>query len=195
MLLLDNHDSFTWNLVELLRTIGAGEPEVVSSTGFNMAMIDRHQGIIFSPGPGIPEEQPTMFKILTELQIRREQGRCIPAVLGVCLGMQAIAIHFGGRLFRLPEVVHGQPRKLHIRDTGNALFAGIADQSVVGLYHSWAVDPEKIPDCLRILAISEDGTIMALGHRELPVTGIQFHPESIITSEGRRFLQNWIDRL
>jgi anthranilate synthase component 2 len=201
LLLLNNHDSFTWNLAELLRSIGAGPFTVISSSEFRLPMIDSYDRIIFSPGPGLPEEQPAMFEILEEGSGFRVQGSKfkvqgsgfkVPAILGVCLGMQAIAIHFGGSLINLPSVVHGQPRKLQILKPEHPLFNGIPDGSEVGLYHSWAVDPETLPECLEILAVTDEGTIMALAHKTLAICGVQFHPESIMTPFGRKIVENWL---
>lgn len=192
MLLLDNHDSFTWNLAELLRSIGKVRFEIVSSGNFSIAMLGQFDRIIFSPGPGLPEEQPVMFTILRELELRWEQNDHSLSIFGVCLGMQAIALHFGGNLINLPEVVHGQPRKLNILNPEHILFRDVPNGSQVGLYHSWAVDPVTLPGCLETLAITPDGTIMALAHKTLPICGVQFHPESIMTPTGKKLIENWL---
>jgi anthranilate synthase component 2 len=192
VLLLDNHDSFTWNLAELLRTTGNADFEIVSSTEFRISRISQYSHIIFSPGPGLPAEQPAMLRILGELETRSKNGEAIPSVLGVCLGMQAIAIHFGGNLINLPTVIHGQPRKLQILKPHHPIFTGIPNHSEVGLYHSWAVDPSTLPQSLVKLAITDDGTIMALAHKTLPVVGVQFHPESVMTLDGKKMVENWL---
>ncbi|MCX6277950.1 MAG: aminodeoxychorismate/anthranilate synthase component II [Bacteroidetes bacterium] len=192
LLLLNNHDSFTWNLAELLRTIGNVSFEIVSSEDFNSAMMPKFDRIIFSPGPGLPQERPAMFTILKEIEERESRREKVPSVLGVCLGMQAIAIHFGAKLINLPSVIHGQSRKLRILRPDNPLFNEIPDGCEVGLYHSWAVDPASIPACLETLAISPDETIMALCHKTIPVTGVQFHPESIMTPTGKKMIENWL---
>ena len=191
LLLLDNHDSFTWNLAELLRSSGIPEFRIISSSDFDISGMRDYDRIIFSPGPGLPDEQPAMSTILKELELLHGKGEPVPQVLGVCLGMQAIGVHFGGKLINLPSVVHGQPRNLQILCPNHPLFHGIPDNSQVGLYHSWAVDPQTLPGCLQLLATSHEGTIMALAHRSLPVTGVQFHPESILTPLGGRMLRNW----
>lgn len=192
LLLLNNHDSFTWNLAELLRSIGNVSFEIVSSEDFNSAMMKRFNRIIFSPGPGLPQERPAMFTILKEIEERELRREKVPSVLGVCLGMQAIAIHFGAKLINLPSVIHGQSRKLRILRPDHPLFNEIPDGCEVGLYHSWAVDPASIPGCLETLAISPNGTIMALCHKTIPVTGVQFHPESIMTPAGKKMIENWL---
>ena len=188
ILLLDNHDSFTFNLAELLRRHGKCTFKIVRSDQADMEGIREFDGIIFSPGPGLPEEQGAMFDVL------KRYGKEKP-VLGICLGMQAIALHFGGDLFNLSEVVHGHPGKLSITRPDHPLFSGIPQGSVVGLYHSWAVNEATLPSSLEILARSEKGVIMSLSHKHYPVSGFQFHPESIITEYGQRLLNNWLERV
>jgi anthranilate synthase/aminodeoxychorismate synthase-like glutamine amidotransferase len=193
LLLLDNHDSFTWNLVELLRTIGKVNVKICNPEILVMSDLVLYDRVIFSPGPGLPQEQPAMFEILKMMEdLHKRNGRKIP-VLGVCLGMQAIAIHFGGSLVNLGVVVHGQPRKLKIHSSDHFLFCNIPDECDVGLYHSWAVDQESLPECLEPLAVTHDGTLMALAHKSLPVCGVQFHPESYMTAFGKRMIENWLN--
>ncbi|MEI7896148.1 MAG: aminodeoxychorismate/anthranilate synthase component II [bacterium] len=192
ILLLDNHDSFTWNLVELLRSIGKVNVNIITPEQLIINDLEHYDRIIFSPGPGLPDEQPAMFDILTTVEKLHNNGSKAIPVLGVCLGLQAIAVHFGGTLLNLPSVVHGQPRKLNILNPEHPLFTGIPVNCEAGLYHSWAVDPETLPLCLETLATSADGTIMALAHKTLPVTGVQFHPESIMTPNGRQMVGNWL---
>jgi para-aminobenzoate synthetase component 2 len=192
LLLINNHDSFTWNLVELLRRTNKVNVNIITPEQLIISKIWQYDQILFSPGPGLPEEQPEMFTILSETEQRRFRKQSSPSIFGVCLGMQAIAIHFGGRLFNLPEVVHGQPRKLNILDHGHPLFRDIPNGSQTGLYHSWAVDPGTLPLCLEPLATSHDGTIMALAHKTLPICGVQFHPESIMTPTGQKMIENWL---
>ncbi|MEI7726909.1 MAG: aminodeoxychorismate/anthranilate synthase component II [Bacteroidota bacterium] len=192
MLLLDNHDSFTWNLAELLRGIGVVDIKIVSSGDFTADMLNESDRIIFSPGPGLPEEQPAMLTVLHETVLRHKRNEKVPSIFGVCLGMQAIGIYFGAKLINLPNVVHGQPRKLNIVFPGHPIFRGIPDGSPVGLYHSWAVDAKSMPGCLNTLATTANGTIMAIAHQTLPITGVQFHPESIMTPLGSKMIHNWL---
>jgi anthranilate synthase/aminodeoxychorismate synthase-like glutamine amidotransferase len=187
LLLLDNHDSFTWNLVELLRNIGKVNVKIVTPENLITSELEQFDRIIFSPGPGLPGEQPAMSEILKHVDPR------VP-VLGVCLGMQAIAEFYGGSLINLPDVVHGQTRKLEFMRPDHPLFRGIPSGTPVGLYHSWAVDPQTLPSCLEILATTPDGTIMALEHRTLPVCGVQFHPESVMSPLGPRMIANWLGK-
>ncbi len=192
LLLIDNHDSFTWNLMELLRTICKCSVKIVTPEQVRIGEIIRYDRILFSPGPGLPVEQPEMFSILDEVERLFLSKEKVISVFGVCLGMQAIAQHYGGSLFNLPDVVHGQPRALKILQPDHFLFQDIQAGSQAGLYHSWAVERSSLPASLELLAISEDGTIMALAHKILPVCGVQFHPESIMTPFGSRILKNWI---
>jgi anthranilate synthase/aminodeoxychorismate synthase-like glutamine amidotransferase len=193
LLLLDNHDSFTWNLVELLRLTGKVNVKILIPEQLQAWELLDFDRIMFSPGPGLPDEQPAMSGILrTVVDLWNKRNISLP-VFGVCLGLQAIAVHFGGTLYNLPSVVHGQPRKLKIIRPDHPLFHGIPDESEAGLYHSWAVDPVTLPECLDTLAIAHDNTIMALSHKTLPIVGVQFHPESIMTPAGKKMVENWLE--
>ena len=192
LLLLDNHDSFTWNLVELLRTCDKVNVKILTPEQFDPGETEMYDRIIFSPGPGLPDELPAMSVVLDAVEKLNTCGRRSIPVFGVCLGLQAIAIHFGASLYNLPTVVHGQPRKLILIQPGHPLFAGIPSESEVGLYHSWAVEPGSLPSCLETLATTPEGTVMALAHKTLPVWGVQFHPKSIMTPFGKQILHNWL---
>jgi para-aminobenzoate synthetase component 2 len=192
LLLLDNHDSFTWNLVDLLRRSDKVNVNIIKPEQLKINELDHYDQIIFSPGPGVPQEHPAMFDILRTVEHLYEKNIKSINVFGVCLGMQAVAIHFGGKLYHLPMVVHGQPKKLKILQSNHFIFKGIPDQCEVGLYHSWAVDPHTLPGCLEPLATTQDGTLMALVHKTLPICGVQFHPESIMTSIGHQMILNWL---
>jgi anthranilate synthase/aminodeoxychorismate synthase-like glutamine amidotransferase len=192
LLLLDNHDSFTWNLVELLRSTGKVNVKIFTPEQLLISELGHYDRIILSPGPGLPREQPAMFDILKTVEDLYHGGGKIIPVFGVCLGLQAIALHFGGNLFNLPDVVHGQPRKLTILQPDHPVFRGIPNECDVGLYHSWAVDPATAPGCLETIAVTHDGTIMALAHKTLPICGVQFHPESIMTPSGSQMIENWL---
>jgi len=185
LLLLDNHDSFTWNLAGLLEKHDKINVNIHSAETLNIHNVSRFDKIIFSPGPGLPEEHPLMFEIL------EKYGRT-KSILGICLGHQAIALHFGARLVNLQQVVHGQARQLRILNPDHILFKNIIPAGRVGLYHSWAVEGQTLPDCLEATAISEEGTLMALRHKSLDISGLQFHPESIITEHGQRMIDNWL---
>jgi anthranilate synthase component 2 len=193
LLLLDNHDSFTWNLVELLHRCSKVNVNIFTPEQLKINELRHYDRIMFSPGPGLPQEQPAMFRILSKVENIFHSDRRVIPVFGVCLGLQAIAIHFGGSLLNLGKVVHGQPRKLRILRPDQPLFKGIPDNSEAGLYHSWAIDPATLPACLEILATSYDGTIMSLSHKTLPICGVQFHPESIMTPTGQQMIENWLN--
>jgi anthranilate synthase/aminodeoxychorismate synthase-like glutamine amidotransferase len=192
LLLLNNHDSFTWNLVELLRRTGKVNVIILTPEQLKITELAQFDHIMFSPGPGLPPEQPAMFDILGAVEKLSVDGHKTIPVFGVCLGMQAMALYFGGSLFNLPAVVHGQPGKLKILQPDHVVFRGIPNESDAGLYHSWAVDPATLPGNLEILAITTEGTIMALAHKTLPVWGVQFHPESIMTPCGQKMIENWL---
>lgn len=194
-LLLDNHDSFTYNLAELLRQVGGVPFEVISSSAFEPTSAGRYTHILFSPGPGLPEEQPAMSGILRQIELLHKQQHPFPTVLGVCLGMQAMAMYFGGRLYNLPAVVHGQPRPLRLLKPDHPLFAGIPGGSKAGLYHSWAVDRHTLPACFDLLAVDDREIVMAISHKVLPLWGVQFHPESVMTPWGGTMMGNWIRHL
>ncbi len=181
--IIDNYDSFTYNLSHLVKELGA-EVCVVRNDRFNLDDIDTFDKIILSPGPGIPSEAGLLLDV-----IRRYAGR--KPILGVCLGHQAIGEAFGGTLENLSEVFHGVATPCHII-AEDPLFKGIAPDFEVGRYHSWVVSRENFPDCLEITAVSDEGQVMALRHRTMEIHGIQFHPESVLTPEGRIIIQNFL---
>ena len=181
--IIDNYDSFTYNLSHLVKELGA-EVCVVRNDRFNLDDIDAFDKIILSPGPGIPSEAGLLLDV-----IRRYAGR--KPILGVCLGHQAIGEAFGGTLENLSEVFHGVATPCHII-AKDPLLKGIAPDFEVGRYHSWVVSKENFPDCLEVTAVSDEGQVMALRHRTMEIHGIQFHPESVLTPEGRIIIQNFL---
>lgn len=183
IVIIDNYDSFTYNLSHQLKALGA-QVDVVRNDAFQMSRLEPYDKIVLSPGPGIPEEAGLLNDV-----IRRYAGR--KPILGVCLGHQAIAEVFGGRLENLRTVYHGLQTPTHIINH-DYLFEHLPETFEAGRYHSWVVSRSGLPDCLEVTAISDDGHIMALRHRTYDVRGIQFHPESILTPEGARILQNWL---
>lgn len=184
IVIIDNYDSFTYNLRAQLKALGA-QVDVVRNDAFQMSRLEPYDKIVLSPGPGIPEEAGLLNDV-----IRRYAGR--KPILGVCLGHQAIAEVFGGRLENLRTVYHGVQTPTHIINH-DYLFEHLPETFEAGRYHSWVVSRSGLPDCLEVTAISDDGHIMALRHRTYDVRGIQFHPESILTPEGARILQNWLN--
>lgn len=184
IVIIDNYDSFTYNLSHQLKALGA-QVDVVRNDAFQMSRLEPYDKIVLSPGPGIPEEAGLLNDV-----IRRYAGR--KPILGVCLGHQAIAEVFGGRLENLRTVYHGVQTPTHIINH-DYLFEHLPETFEAGRYHSWVVSRSGLPDSLEVTAISDDGHIMALRHRTYDVRGIQFHPESILTPEGARILQNWLN--
>ena len=183
IVIIDNYDSFTYNLSHLVKELGA-EVTVVRNDQFELADLEPYSKIILSPGPGIPSEAGLLLDV-----IRTYAGR--KPILGVCLGHQAIGEAFGGKLENLSDVFHGVATPCHII-ADDPFFSGIERDITIGRYHSWVVAREGFPDSLEVTAVSDEGQIMALRNREFNVRGIQFHPESVLTPDGRRMLQNWM---
>lgn len=187
VLLLDNHDSFTYNLAELLRKNRKVTFNIFTAETLDFEMITVYDKVLLSPGPGIPKEHPVLFEILAKFGRKK-------SILGICLGLQAIAVHFGAGLMNLENVVHGQVKTISVTDPSHKLFAGIPGRFETGLYHSWAVSKNDLPDELMITALSDDGIIMGLAHRSMDICGVQFHPESIMTPYGQKMIDNWIGK-
>ena len=183
IVIIDNYDSFTYNLSHLVKELGA-EVTVVRNDQFRLEELEQYSKIILSPGPGIPSEAGLLLDV-----IRTYAGR--KPILGVCLGHQAIAEVFGAKLENLSDVFHGVATPCHII-ADDPIFSGIPRDITIGRYHSWVVSRESLPDCLEITAVSDEAQIMALRHRELNIRGIQFHPESVLTPDGKKMLQNWL---
>lgn len=186
LLIIDNYDSFTYNLVQYLGELGA-EMRVFRNDEVTVDEIERDlkpERILISPGPGTPDNAG-----ITLAAIERFADK-LP-ILGVCLGHQAIGQHFGGKVIRAPEPVHGKPAE--IRHDGKTIFDGLPETFNAGRYHSLIVERDTLPDCLEISAESPDGLVMGLRHRSLKIEGVQFHPESILTEHGRKLLQNFLE--
>lgn len=183
LLILDNYDSFTYNIVHAVRELGV-EPAVRRNDKITLDEVDNFDKIIISPGPGIPSEAGILPQLL-------ERYAGSKPILGVCLGHQAIGECFGAKLRNLPEVYHGIKSQISIT-IPDYIFAGLPGRIDVGRYHSWVVDKNNLPDCLEVTAVSDDGEIMAMRHRTLDVRGVQFHPESILTPQGLTIIDNWL---
>jgi len=184
VIIIDNHDSFSWNLEQLFRENSACEVRVKSIDEVTISDLEDFDKIVISPGPDIPSKYPKIVEILRELHSRK-------SILGVCLGHQSIIEFFGGKLVNLDKVYHGIREEISI-DTSHYLFSGLSTTIKVGLYHSWAADTVTLPDCLEIIAKSRAGIIMGVSHREYDIIGIQFHPESYMTENGNVMIDNWI---
>ena len=183
IVIIDNYDSFTYNLSHLLKELGA-EVSVFRNDQFELPQLETFDKIVLSPGPGIPSEAGLLLDV-----IRTYAGR--KPIFGVCLGHQAIGEAFGGRLENLSEVFHGVATE-GTQFGNDPVFAGLPQKITMGRYHSWVVSREGFPDCLDITAESNEGQIMALRHKEYDIHGIQFHPESVLTPDGRLILRNWL---
>ena len=165
IVIIDNYDSFTYNLSHLVKELGA-EVTVLRNDQFQLEELEQFNKILLSPGPGIPS-------------------------VGVCLGHQAIGEAFGGKLENLSDVFHGVATPCHII-SDDPIFSGIERNITIGRYHSWVVSKDGLPDCLEVTAESDEGQIMALRHKSMNIRGIQFHPESVLTPDGKKMLQNWL---
>ena len=185
ILIIDNYDSFTYNLVHLVNELGL-QCEVWRNDKFALSDVDAFDKIILSPGPGIPSEAGLLLEVI-------EKYAPTKSIFGVCLGQQAIAEVFGGSLYNLSQPMHGIATPIKVINRQEELFKGLPDSFKVGRYHSWVVSNEDLPETLQITAIDEeDNSIMALAHREYDVRGVQFHPESILTEYGKEMMHNWL---
>ncbi len=184
ILVFDNYDSFTYNLVHLVEKILHLKVEVFRNDEISLDKVGEYDKIILSPGPGIPEEAGLLLPL-----IRRYAPHS--SILGVCLGHQAIGQAFGGKLHNLETVYHGVAMPLKDIDQESSLFKGVSNGEEVGRYHSWIVQDEDLPAALKVTARDENGHIMALEHREFDVKGVQFHPESVLTPCGETIMRNW----
>jgi len=182
ILLLDNYDSFTYNVYQLLSELGA-DVEVIRNDKISVDAAKNFDAVIISPGPGIPSEAGISERLIAEL------SGTLP-ILGICLGHQAIGEVFGGKVVRAAEVVHGKTSRL--KHCGRGIYRGLAQGVEVGRYHSLIVERESLPDCLEVTSELYDGTIMGVRHKVFDVEGIQFHPESILTPDGRLMMANFL---
>jgi anthranilate synthase component 2 len=193
ILILDNYDSFTYNLVHLVNSIVPDKVDVFRNDEISIEDVAAYEKIILSPGPGVPSEAGLLLQVIKEYAP-------VKSILGVCLGHQAIGEAFGGSLINLSKVYHGVATPITILDNHkpNAnskaydLFANIPQQFSVGRYHSWIIDEESFPAALEITARDENGYIMALRHKTYDVQGVQFHPESVLTPDGETIMRNWL---
>ena len=183
IVIIDNYDSFTYNLSHLVKELGA-DVTVLRNDQFRLTDLEPFDRIILSPGPGIPSEAGLLLDVIRTYADRRP-------ILGVCLGHQAIGEVFGAQLENLSEVFHGVATPCHLV-APSPLFRGIPEEFTVGRYHSWVVARDHFPDCLEVSAESDEHQIMALRHRQLPIYGIQFHPESVLTPQGKMIIQNFL---
>ncbi len=184
ILVIDNYDSFTYNLVHYLEDLNC-EVTVYRNDEFDIDEIKNFDKILLSPGPGIPDEAGLLKEVIKTYAATK-------SILGVCLGQQAIGEVFGGSLINLEKVYHGVATNVNILVDNESLFDGLEKQIEVGRYHSWVVDTDDFPDVLEITSTDENGQIMSLRHKTYDVRGVQFHPESVLTPNGKKILENWV---
>lgn len=185
ILVIDNYDSFTFNLIHLV-ALYANNYAVARNDEISIEDINYFDKILLSPGPGLPEGAGIMPHLIREYSSTK-------SILGVCLGLQGIVEAFGGKLFNLNDVVHGRQLKTIVKDKEEKLFKNVPDIFYAGRYHSWVADKNNFPGELKITAVDESGEIMALSHNKFDVKGVQFHPESIMTPQGYLIIKNWIE--
>jgi anthranilate synthase component II len=184
VVIIDNRDSFTYNLSELVSKIMKKKPSIRSINNFSLDEIARFDKIIFSPGPDLPEKNDTMWQILNKYKSSK-------SILGICLGMQAIAIYFGGDLINLKNVQHGKICDVNVFDEEEILFSKTGLEFTAGLYHSWAVS-DSLPKDLIPTSFSDKNILMSFTHKKYDIKGLQFHPESYMTPLGQKILENWL---
>ncbi|MCD6366527.1 MAG: aminodeoxychorismate/anthranilate synthase component II [Bacteroidales bacterium] len=185
ILLIDHNDSFTYNLVHLFKETGLCNIEVVNFQKITLKQINTFDKIVLGPGPGLPQEYPHFNQILENFATTKN-------ILGICLGHQAIGQFFEAKLIHLPQVLHGQKAQIHFNTTTAPLFKDIQNPFEAGLYHSWILDASTLPENLIPQARTTDNLLMAFSHKHYNIYGLQFHPESCMTPEGKKIIANWI---
>lgn len=186
ILVIDNYDSFTYNLVHAIKKISGLSVDVYRNDEIALEEIDQYDKIVLSPGPGIPEEAGLLLDIITQYAPTK-------SILGVCLGHQAIGEAFGGRLRNMNRVLHGIATPVLLTHNKSKLFKGLPDTFEVGRYHSWIVRSEQLPKCLQVTSYDKDGLIMSMQHKKYDVQSLQFHPESVLTPMGEQIIENWLN--
>jgi len=184
IVVIDNYDSFTYNLVHIIRELGHSM-DIFRNDKIDVNEIEKYDKILLSPGPGIPDEAGSMKEVINRYSSTK-------SILGVCLGHQGIAEAFGAKLFNIPNVLHGVTSRINITNSEELLFKGLPKQFEVCHYHSWAVVPESIPGDMMVTATNPNGLVMAVAHKRFDVRGVQFHPESIMTEHGKKIIENWL---
>jgi anthranilate synthase component 2 len=185
ILVFDNYDSFTYNLVHLIKEVSDAVIDVVRNDKLNLEDAAKYDKIVLSPGPGIPSEAGLLLDIIKKYAETKD-------ILGVCLGHQAIAEAFGAKLENLDDVHHGLAENVY-KTSFDPLFEGLDDVFEVGRYHSWIVSRENLPECFEITSVDDQNQIMSLRHKNLRLHGVQFHPESVLTPQGKTIMRNWLN--
>jgi len=185
ILVLDNYDSFTYNLVYIIRQLGYGpQMDIFRNDKINLESVTEYDKILLSPGPGVPVEAGIMPELIKKYAPEKD-------ILGICLGHQAIGEAFGGSLINLSEVVHGLASEVNVKE--DLMFKGLPDKFKIGRYHSWVINEQTLSSELEITARTPDGQIMGVRHKEYKVRGLQFHPESVLTEHGVQMMKNWLE--
>ena len=189
ILIIDNYDSFVFNIVQLIKET-AYKPlfDVVKNNAIPFDTLNHYQGIILSPGPGIPSEAGDLMKLI-------DLCATTHSILGICLGHQAIIEYFGGKIINLRAPMHGHRSYLTITDSTDSLFRNIKDGTAIGRYHSWSADKSSLPACLTVSSYDEEGNVMSVKHNNLPIHELQFHPESYISECGSSIINNWLESI
>lgn len=185
VLLLDNYDSFTFNLYHYFVVHPGVSVDVIRNDEIDLVQIGTYDRLVISPGPGLPAESGLLMEVLRSFETHGP-------ILGICLGLQAITEFYGGRLKNLDAVKHGLEENCHVIPPVASLYTGIPEEFKVGRYHSWVADRNFLPSCLKVTAIDDTGEIMGLQHISLPISGVQYHPESIMTPLGMQIIRNWL---
>ncbi|WP_303920075.1 aminodeoxychorismate/anthranilate synthase component II [Draconibacterium sediminis] len=186
ILVIDNYDSFTYNLVHAIKKISGQPVDVFRNDQIALEEIDKYDKIVLSPGPGIPEEAGLLLDIIKAYAPKK-------SMLGVCLGHQAIGEAFGGKLHNMNRVLHGIATPVKQTGINSPLFKGLPESFDVGRYHSWIVQNEQLPECFEVTSYDEDGLVMSMQHKEYDVQSVQFHPESVLTPLGEKMIENWLN--
>lgn len=186
ILVIDNYDSFTYNLVHYIGNITDDPVDVFRNDKITLDEVEKYDKILLSPGPGIPVEAGICLDLIKKYSATK-------SILGVCLGHQAIAEAFGGTLINLDKVYHGVSTSIKIITPEDSLYKDVPEKLEVGRYHSWVVSKEDLPDCFKINSLDEKGMIMGISHKEYNVKGVQYHPESVLTEHGMKIVENWLN--
>lgn len=185
VVIIDNYDSFTFNLVHYFEGLGCAVT-VYRNDQFDLEDLQDFDAIVLSPGPGLPKNAGRTMQVIHRYASSKK-------ILGICLGHQAIGEYFGATLENLAQVVHGQSSEITVLDTNETIYHNLSLPITVGRYHSWAICKQDFPDCLEITAEDQEGCIQSIKHKSLPIYGLQFHPESILTPQGKAILVNWLE--
>lgn len=186
IIIIDNYDSFSYNLVHYIEKLTGQRPDIFRNDEISLESVGDYEKIVLSPGPGVPVEAGILLSLIKKYSSTH-------SILGVCLGHQAIGEAFGGKLINLTTVYHGIASKIKVLIETDPLYQGIPNEFVAGRYHSWVLSDQDLPECLSVTARDESGLIMGISHKQFDVSGVQYHPESILTENGMKIMANWLN--